>query len=68
MFNPIASACFRLAGRVAFRIHGKAKRETDWRVIEVHATRRRDQDSRWPGFLFRGTCITWTSSVIAARW
>jgi hypothetical protein len=65
MFNPIASACFRLAGTPAFRIYGKGRREQEWRVIDVHATRRRDLDSRWPGFLFRGTCITWTSSVIA---
>src|SRR5262245_33971054 len=68
MFNPIASACFRLAGRPAFRIHGRGRREKEWRIIDVHATHRRDLDSRWPAFLFRGTCITWTSSVIAVGW
>lgn len=68
MFNPLASAYFRLLGRPAFRIHGKGRRETDWRIIEVHATRRRDSDSRWPRFLFRGTCTTWTASIIAVGW
>jgi hypothetical protein len=68
MFNPLATAAFRLAGRPAFRIHGRGRREQAWRVIDVFATRRRDPDSRWPAFLFRGTCITWTASVIAVGW
>src|SRR5688572_5999036 len=68
MFNPIASACFRLAGTPAFRIYGKGRREQQWRVSEVHATRRRDVDSRGPAFPCRGTCITWTASVIAVGW
>jgi hypothetical protein len=68
MFNPIATACFRLAARPCFRIHGKGRREEAWRVIDVFATHRRDQDSRWPAFLFRGTCITWTAAVIAVGW
>lgn len=68
MFNPIATAGLRLLGRPCFLIHGKARQERTWRVIEVHATARRDLDSRWPAPLFRGTCITWTASVIAVGW
>ena len=68
MFNPLATACFHMLGRPAFCIHGKARGERDWRIIEVHATHRRDQDSSWPRFLFRGTCITWTASIIAVGW
>src|SRR5262245_28684796 len=68
MFNPIASALFRLAGRPCFRVYGKGRREADWRIIEVHATPRRNADSRWPGPLFRGTCITWTASIVAVGW
>jgi hypothetical protein len=66
MFNPLATAAFRLAGRPAFRIHGRARPEAGWRVIDVFATPRRDLESRWP--LFRGTCITWTASVVAVGW
>jgi hypothetical protein len=68
MFNPLATAWFRLVGRPCFRIHGRGRREKSWRIIEVHATHRRDQNSSWPRFLFRGTCITWTSSIIAVGW
>ncbi len=68
MFNPLATACFRLLGRPCFRIHGRGRRERTWRQIEVHASHRRDQDSPWPRFLFRGTCITWTASIIAVGW
>lgn len=68
MFDTLASACFRLAGKPAFRIHGRSRHERAWRTIEVHATHRRDQDSRWPGPFFRGTCITWTASIIAVGW
>src|SRR5947209_14797928 len=69
MFNKLATAWFHLlGGKPCFRIYGKARREKDWRVIEVHATHRRDQDSPWPRFLFRGTCITWTATVIAVGW
>jgi hypothetical protein len=68
MFNPLATAFFRLLGRPAFRIYGKSSREAEWRIIDIHASRRRDMDSRWPRFLFRGTCITWTASVIAVGW
>lgn len=51
-----------LGGEPCFRVHGKARPEADWRVIDVYATPRRDFDSRWP--LWRGTCITWTPEVI----
>src|SRR5262245_15846058 len=68
MFNPTASALFRLAGRPCFRVWGKGRREADWRVIEGHASHRRNADSRWPRLLFRGTCITWTASIIAVGW
>lgn len=64
MVNQLLSWWLRKnGGRPCFQIYGKAKRETDWRVIDVFATHRRDGDSPWP--LWRGTCITWTSEVIA---
>jgi hypothetical protein len=67
MFNSLATACFRrFGGAPAFRIHGKARPEPDWRVIDVFATHRRDMGARWP--LWRGTCITWTGEVIAVGW
>jgi hypothetical protein len=65
MFQWLATAAFRLVGRPAFRIYGRTRRENDWRILEVHATPRRNHDSAWPRYLFRGTCITWTSSIIA---
>jgi hypothetical protein len=69
MFNSLASAWFRsLGGTPAFRVHGKTRRETAWRVIDVYATSRRDADSRWPSPFWRGTCIAWTSQVIAIGW
>lgn len=55
-----------LGGPPAFRIYGRSRREPDWRVLDVYATHRRDGDSRWP--LWRGTCVTWTSEVIAVGW
>ncbi|MFO0840800.1 MAG: hypothetical protein U0797_00155 [Gemmataceae bacterium] len=39
-----------------------------WRILDVYAAHRRDADSHRPRKLFRGTCITWTSSVIAVGW
>jgi hypothetical protein len=67
MVHDLASAWLRfLGGKPCFRIYGKAKSESAWRVIDVFATHRRDMLSRWP--LWRGTCITWTSSVIAVGW
>ncbi len=69
MFNSVATFLFRRLGGVpGFRVFGRARPERDWRVIDVFATHRRDLDSRWPGPLFRGTCITWTASVIAVGW
>jgi hypothetical protein len=69
MFNSPATACFRrLGGRPAFRIYVKARPETDWRVIDVFASHRRSQDSRWPRLFWRGTCITWTAAVIEVGW
>ena len=69
MFNRLATAWLRrLGGRPCFRIYGKARCEGEWRVIEVHATHRRDLHSTWPPYLWRGTCITWTASVIAVGW
>src|ERR1700676_3840737 len=52
-----------LGGRPCFRIYGKGRRESAWRVIDVYASPRRNFTSRWP--LSRGTCITWTAEVIA---
>jgi hypothetical protein len=68
MFNALATAWFRLQGRPCFRVYGKARRERDWRIIEIHATHRRNLDSSWPAPLWRGTCITWTSQIIALGW
>jgi hypothetical protein len=69
MFNRLASrAMRRLSGRPCFQIHGKARLESAWRIIGVYATHRRDSDSRWPRYLFRGTCITWTGEIIAVGW
>src|SRR5947207_11976210 len=69
MFDEIASSWFRfLGGRPCFRVWGKARRETAWRAIDVFATSRRDLDSNFPLPIFRGTLITWTSSVICIGW
>lgn len=56
----------RQGGEPCFRIYGKARPESAWRVIDVFATHRRDVDSRWP--LWRGTCITWTPEVVVVGW
>lgn len=69
MFNRLASSSLRwLSGPPCFQVYGKARRERDWRIIGIHATHRRNSDSRWPAYLFRGTCITWTAEVIAVGW
>jgi hypothetical protein len=69
MFNSIASFLFRkLSGVPCFRIYGKARPDRDWYQIDVFATQRRDLSSRWPAPLFRGTCITWTASIISVGW
>jgi hypothetical protein len=50
-------------GTPCFRVYGKGRREAEWRVISVYATRRRDVDSRWP--LWGGACTTWAADIIA---
>jgi hypothetical protein len=65
MFNILVGSCFRALARPAFRVWGKARRERDWREVSVFGTPRRNADSRWPSHLWRGTCITWSASVIA---
>jgi hypothetical protein len=69
MLGKLVTAWLRwIGGTPCFRVHGKARRETEWRIIDVYATHRRDRDSRWPWPFWRGTCITWTASVIAVGW
>jgi hypothetical protein len=69
MLNELLTYGFRRLGSApCFRIYGKARPDPDWRTIDVFATHRRDADSRWPGPFWRGTCITWTSQVIAIGW
>jgi hypothetical protein len=69
MLNELLTGCFRRLGGVpCFRVHGKARPEPDWRVIDVFATHRRDFTSRWPAPFWRGTCITWTPAVIVVGW
>jgi hypothetical protein len=69
MFNRLASGALRwLGGPPCFQVYGKARNERNWRIIGIHATDRRNSDSRWPAYLFRGTCITWTAEVIAVGW
>ena len=68
MFNPLATACFRALSSPCFTVYARGRREPDWRIVGVHATRRRNGDSRWPAWLWRGTCITWTASVVAVGW
>lgn len=53
-------------GEPCFRVYGKARAERTWRVVSVFATSRRDAESRWP--LWRNTCVTWTSDVVAVGW
>lgn len=69
MFNALAGAWFRtFGGRPAFQVYGKARSEKDWRIVEVLATSRRDMSSTWPAPFFRGTCITWCSTVVSVGW
>lgn len=56
----------RLCGVPAMRIYGKGNSETSWRMIDVFASSRRNDSSRWP--FIGGTCITWTRRVIAVGW
>jgi hypothetical protein len=53
-------------GTPCFQIYGKARAETQWRVLDVYATSRRNANSRWP--LWRATCIAWTDRLIAVGW
>jgi hypothetical protein len=67
MVDKLLTAWLRwLGGTPCFRAYGKQRREPDWHVIDIFATHRRDLGSRWP--LWQGTCITWTSRVIAVGW
>ena len=56
----------RRGGTPCFQIYGKARREGEWRVIDVIPTHRRNLKSRWP--LLGGACTTWTDRVIAVGW
>jgi hypothetical protein len=55
-----------LGGTPCFRIFGKGRPETDWRVIAVYANHRRDLVSPWP--LWSGACTTWSAVTIAVGW
>ena len=67
MLNEIASNLIRaVSARPCFRIYGRASFESDWRIIDILATHRRNLSARWP--LWAGTCITWTSQIIAVGW
>jgi hypothetical protein len=67
MPRDAVSALFRrIGGRPCFQIHGRASYEPEWHLIDVIATHRRDCPGGWP--LIRGTCITWSASVIAVGW
>ena len=64
MLHDVVSAVVRrLSGPPAFQIYGRGRHETDWHTLDVYATHRRDRTGVLP--LWRGTCITWTSRVIA---
>lgn len=54
--------------RRCFQLWGKGANETEWRVIDLYATARRDADSPWPAPFWRGTCITWGAAVIEVGW
>jgi hypothetical protein len=67
VLNEIASKLIRAcSARPCFRIYGRASFESDWRVIDILATHRRDLGANWP--FWAGTCITWTSQIIAVGW
>jgi hypothetical protein len=53
-------------GPPCFRIYGKTRPESQWRIIEIHATSRRNLGSGWP--LWDGTCVTWSSQIISVGW
>src|SRR5947208_1302941 len=56
----------RIGAAPCLRVYGKARNESEWRLIDVVASPRRNRGSRWP--LMRGTCITLTSSLIVVGW
>ena len=67
MFDAALSSLLkRIGARPCLRVYGKARHESDWRVIDVAASPRRNFRSRWP--LMRGACITLTSSLIVVGW
>jgi hypothetical protein len=66
LHNAVSAVFRRFNAAPCFRVYGRANYEPDWHVIDVYATHRRDAASRWP--LWCGTCITWTSGVIAVGW
>jgi hypothetical protein len=67
VFHDTISTLYRaFAGPPCFQVYGKGSYERNWRIIHIFATDLRNFESRWP--LFRGTCITWTSSIIAVGW
>jgi hypothetical protein len=68
MVDRLVNAWFRwLGGTPCFRIWGRARHETDWHIIDVYATHRRNFDG-WIGPFWRGTCITWSSEIIVIGW
>ena len=67
MIDAILNDWFRWQNQSpCFQIHGKGRREAEWRVVSVYASDRHDCASRWP--LFSGSCVTWTSEVIVVGW
>ncbi|HLJ97161.1 MAG TPA: hypothetical protein VKU02_28615 [Gemmataceae bacterium] len=67
MWNDFLTRCLQQLGTApCFRIYGKARLESQWRILEVFATPRRNARSRWP--LCRATCITWTDRIIGVGW
>jgi len=67
VFHDTVSDLYRtLAGPPCFQVYGKGRHETDWHVIDIFATPLRNSSAPYP--LMRGTCITWTNSIIAVGW
>ncbi len=53
-------------GDSCFRIYGKARPESAWRIVDIYATSRRNLGSGWP--LWDGTCVTWSVQIISVGW
>jgi hypothetical protein len=67
VLHELISKLYRsISGPPSFQVYGKGRSERAWRIIDIHATLLRDCGSHWP--LMRGTCITWTQSIIAVGW